>query len=366
MPVSHRIPFVAIGSRALLAALSAFALVGQEPGQETAPPRPKQEEPHFLLRRYPQDRDVAVALVGSRTLTLGNLVDHVDEMHQPGFRKLLEERPEYQRMLQSDLIAPWVRHFADIEALRQTATDPIDDTKLVAMQSEALKASFQEWLDKYVAELKAAGRPTELSQRRVNSLLTDFQLRNGLGAELQGFLNYLEPNEYTRGQMQTFFQDNARFFGGRVDIAHILIQHRDGGTGILLKDEGVARATARLADVKARLKSDGSNFEEVARLFSEDTRTAPDGGALKGIARFDDRLPAALCRAAWSLDDGQVSDVVESQYGFHIVKRTGFEQHVFILFTDDAIPSIRTVMHRAKQEQRLFDAREKAKVQLKL
>ena len=127
-----------------------------------------------------------------------------------------------------------------------------------------------------------------------------------------------------------------------------------------------AEARAARADIKARLKSDGSNFAEVARLFSEDTKTAPDGGTLKGIARFDDRLPAALCRAAWALDDGQVSGIVESQYGFHILKRTGFDQQVFILFSDDAIPSIRTVMHRAKQEERLFTAREKAKVQLKL
>jgi len=362
MPTSHRVPFVAIGARALLAALCGSTLIGQE----EAKPRPKPEEPHFLVRRYPQDREVAVAVVGSRSLTLGDLVDHIDEMHQPGFAKLLETRPEFQRMLRSDLLAPWVRHYADVEALRQTATDPIDDKKLVEIQSAALKASFQEWLDKYVATLKEAGRPTELSQKTVNTLLQDFQLRNGLGAELQGLLNYLEPGEYTRGQMQTFFQDNARFFGGRVNIAHILIQHRDGGTGILLKDEGVARAAARLADVKARLKADGSNFEEVARMFSEDTKTAPDGGALTGIARFDDRLPATLCRAAWSLNDGQVSDVVESQYGFHIVKRTGFDQQVFILFTDDAIPSIRHVMHRSRQEQRLFEARAKANVQLKL
>lgn len=362
MPTFLHVPFAAIGARALLAALCGTALVAQDEGK----PRPKPEEPHFVVRRYPQDRDVAIAVVGSRSLTLGDLVDHIDEMHQPGFRTLLEQRPEYQRMLQSDLIAPWVRHFADLEALRQTATEPIDDKKLVETQSAALKTSFQEWLDKYTAGLREAGRPTELSQQRVNSLLQDFQTRNGLGAELQGFLNYLEPDTYTRGQMQDFFQDNARYFGGRVNIEHILVQHRDGGTGILLKDEGVARANARLADIKARLKSDGSNFAEVARLFSEDTKTAPDGGTLKGIARFDDRLPAALCRAAWALDDGQVSGIVESQYGFHILKRTGFDQQVFILFSDDAIPSIRTVMHRAKQEERLFTAREKAKVQLKL
>ena len=38
-----------------------------------------------------------------------------------------------------------------------------------------------------------------------------------------------------------------------------------------------ARANARLADIKARLKPDGSNFEEIARLYSDDTKTGKDG-----------------------------------------------------------------------------------------
>ncbi len=324
------------------------------------------EAPHFLVRHYPQDKDVAIAVVGSRTLTLGDLIDHLDSKHSPGFREALP-RPEIQRMLQSDLIAPWVRQFADLEALRQSFGDqPVDEEKLVAAQSAALKRNFQSWLDTYVADLRATGRPTELSQRRVNALLTDFQLRNGLAAELQGCLDHLEPDTYNRGQMQAFFNANARAFGGQVDIAHILVQHRDGGTGILLGDEGFARATARLADIRARLRPDGSNFEDVARSFSDDTRTAREGGVLNGVHRFDDRLPATLCRTAWNLRDGEISDVVESPYGWHIVKRLAFNQQVFILFTDDAIPSIRQVMRRARQEERLFQARSAAKVRLLL
>lgn len=334
------------------------------PQQPATPGKPA--EPHFLVRRYPQDRDAVIALVGDRTLTLGDLVDHLDAKHHPGFRTALEQRPEVQRMLQSDLIAPWVRQFADIEALRQSTNTKVDDEQLVAAQSAALKSAFQSWLDAYTADRRAAGRPTELSQRLVNSLLADFQLRSGLAAELQGWLDHLEPDDYTRAQMQTFFTENARAFGGRVNIAHLLIQHRDAGTGILLREEGVARATAKLADIRARLQADGSNFEEVARLYSEDGKTASQGGKLFGVHRFDDRLPGALCRAAWSLQDGEVSDVVESQYGWHLIKRIDFDQQVFILFTEDAIPTIRSVMHRARQEARLYGARSKAKVDLRL
>ena len=359
---------------AALGALLLQPMAAQEPSP-TAPPAaatqeakpPALQAPHFLVRRYPQDRDVPIAVVGDHPLTLGDLVDHLEERHHPGFREAVATQPGIQRMLQSDLIAPWVRQFADIKALEFATKDrTIDQEKLRAAQSEQLKKSFQGYLDNYVAGRKAEGRPTELKQDQVNLLLADYQLRYGLAAEMQGWLNYLEPEQYTRAQLFEFFNANARAFGGQVRFAHILVQHRDSGTGILLGDEGVGRASARLADIKARLLPDGSNFDEVARLCSEDTRTAKDGGVVGYARRFDDRLPAVLCRAAWHLDDGEVSDVVESQYGWHIVKRLEFQQHIFVLFTDDAIPSIRQVTQRSRQEEWLFKARAHAKLKLLL
>lgn len=326
--------------------------------------RPAADTPHHLVRRYPQDKDVPIAIVGPRTLTLGDLVDHIDARHYPRFKKELVELPTVQAMLQSDLIAPWVRHFADLEALRQTFAADLDEKKLQQAQSDALKASFESWLATYVND-PATGRTRQLTQDQVTRRLTTFQWHNGLAAELQGTLDHLEPGEYNRVQLQNFYNANARAFGGQVTIAHILIQHRDAGTGILLNDEGLGLANARLADIKARLRPDGSNFEEVA-VRSDDQKTARDGGRLQGVHRYDDRLPGALCRAAWELRDGEVSDVIETQYGWHIVKRLEYNQNVLILFTDDAIPTIKMVMRRAMQEERLMAARKQAGVRLLL
>lgn len=334
-----------------------------------APPaaavKPQVEKPTFVVRRYPQDRDAAIATVGDHSITLGELVDHLDERHHPGFRDALVQNPMVQLMLQSDIVAAWVRQYADIQALKLLTKDmAIDEKKLEEAQSAQLKESFQGYLNNYVEQRRTAGRPTDLKQEQINKMLARYQLENGLAAELQGWLNYLEPDTYNRAQMQEFFNNNARAFGGTVSVAHILIYNRDPGRGILLNDEGLARASTQLADVKARLRADGSNFEEVARLCSADQRTAQQGGLLGNVHRFDDRLPAVLCRAAWELRDGEVSDVVESQYGWHILKRLDFQQQVFILFTDDAIPSIRLVMRRSHQEDILFQAREKASQKL--
>lgn len=324
----------------------------------------------FVLLRYPEDRGRAVAVVGGVPVTLGELIDHIDERHHPGLRAALDKKPKLPTIhgyLRSDLLAPWVRHYADIRAFRfvaEQADSKIDEKELDAAISAQLKTSFEAWLKNYAAQRSGDG--TELSQDTVNQLLTRYQLHNGLAIEVQGWLDYFEPGEYNRLQLRNFFNENARYFGGMVDISHILVQHRDAGTGLLLIDEARGRANEKLADLKLRLRPDGSNFADLARRFSDDTRTARRGGELNGVRRFDDRLPASLCRAAWALKDGEISDVVESQYGWHIIQRRGFNQHVFALFTDDAIPSIEIVMRRARQEAVLFDARARAGVELKL
>jgi parvulin-like peptidyl-prolyl isomerase len=352
----------------LPALLAPCAAQQVEPG--AAPPKPvppasAPAAPHFVVRRYPQDRDVPIAVVGSRTLTLGDLVDHIDGRHHAGFRAKLEKGPEYQRLLTSDLIAPWVRHFADLEALRQTFATEIDAKKLEQAQSDSLKTMFQGHLENVATTRQQRGAAT-LTPEQVAKELDRYQLSNGLAAELQGTLDYLEPGKFNRVQLRNFYEANGRVFGGQVTIAHILIQHRDSGTGILLNDDGIALANARLADVKARLLPDGSNFEEVAQQRSDDQRTAREGGVLRGIHRYDDRMPAALCRAAWALRDGEVGEPVETPYGWHVVKRLEFTQNVHFLFTDDAMPTIERVMRRAMQEERLFTARKQANVRLLL
>lgn len=368
-----------LSSRCFLASLLLVPCLAQEGSPAPTPVAPatkaepapaavapqQQNAPHFLVRRYPQDKDVPVAIVGSRTITLGDLVDHIDTRHYPGFKAALATQPHVQRYLQSDLIAPWVRYYADLEALRQTFEKEIDAAKLEQAQSDALKSSFKGWLETYLNDRKQNGRPLELTQDQINSRLSDFQLKHGIASELQGMLDLLEPGEFNRVQLQNFYNVNARAFGGQVTVEHILIQHRDAGTGILLNEEGIGRANARLADIRARLRPDGSNFEEVA-LRSDDQRTGKDGGKLGGLHRFDDRMPASLCRAAWSLQDGQISEPVESQYGWHILKRIEFNQNIIVLFTDDAIPTIRKVMRRALQEERLFTARSKSGLRLML
>lgn len=348
----------------------------QDPTEHIAPTEPPAPPPpvRFVQLRYPADKEYTIATVGGAPIRLQHLVEHVDERHYPGFEALMtgedaKGTAEGRRILESDLIAPWVRQLADVRALEAEAKTrgPIDAEKLEAAQAAALKASFEEFLKAYTISLEKQGLPTELTQKRINRLLTDFQFRHGLSCELQGWLDYLQPEEdWSNAKLNEFYQDHPRYFGGSVTIRHVLIQNRDPGTGILLQEHFRIAAAARLSEVQKRLLPDGSNFAEVAKQYSDDTVSAREGGKLERIERFDLRMPTAICRAAWGLKDGEISGVIESQYGWHVVQRLEHVQNIFLYFSDETLPMVKSALKRELQEDLLFAVRKKQGLQLHL
>jgi len=76
-------------------------------------------------------------------------------------------------------------------------------------------------------------------------------------------------------------------------------------------------ARQRLLDLRERIM-EGEKFSTLAVLYSEDRGTSSKGGEL-GF-RTADELDPAYADAAFSLQEGEVSSVVESAYGYHIIK----------------------------------------------
>ena len=91
--------------------------------------------------------------------------------------------------------------------------------------------------------------------------------------------------------------------------AHILLE--------VGEQRSVEEATATLAQARADIVG-GATFEDRARELSEDPGSAADGGDLgasgKGV------FPPAFEEALWSLEPGQLSLPVETEFGVHLIK----------------------------------------------
>lgn len=64
----------------------------------------------------------------------------------------------------------------------------------------------------------------------------------------------------------------------------------------------------------------GDDFAKLARDYSTDTTTAPDGGLLPTFTRQETSVPRAVRDVAFALKDGQVSSIVQVGSSFHVLK----------------------------------------------
>ena len=80
------------------------------------------------------------------------------------------------------------------------------------------------------------------------------------------------------------------------------------------KDEARARAFEALELIKK-----GQNFDKVVAAYTDEPGGAKRHGDLGKFTR--DKMVRAFSDAAFALDVGQVSTVIESPFGFHVIRR---------------------------------------------
>lgn len=86
-----------------------------------------------------------------------------------------------------------------------------------------------------------------------------------------------------------------------------------------INDE-ITKAKTKADKILTEVKAKPSEFDKLAQKYSEDPTSATKGGDL-GFFKADQMVPS-FSKVAFSLTPGKVSDVVQSEFGFHIIKVT--------------------------------------------
>ena len=103
-----------------------------------------------------------------------------------------------------------------------------------------------------------------------------------------------------------------------VTASHILISTQDD-SGNELSDKEKAAAKQKAEEVLQKAKS-GEDFAELAKEYSDDSANASSGGNLGDFTAGE--MVEEFSNAAFALDKNEISDIVETQYGYHIIKVT--------------------------------------------
>lgn len=117
------------------------------------------------------------------------------------------------------------------------------------------------------------------------------------------------------------------FDGLRVNVRHILVSYKGAKEAeeniVLSKDEAYDIAL----EIKDQLDKDPSSFERIAKKNSHDKATGKLGGLIPGFRLKD--VSENFKTAVMNLSSDGISNVVETEYGFHILKRENIEEGIF-------------------------------------
>ena len=125
--------------------------------------------------------------------------------------------------------------------------------------------------------------------------------------------------QVSQDELQSYYNQHRDQYrvAEQAKVSHILIKTPLPGPDGKVDEKGVADAQRRAEDLLKQIKG-GAKFDDLARKYSEDPGSAKEGGSLGWIGKG--RTVPEFEKAAFSLPRGQVSDLVKSSYGFHIIR----------------------------------------------
>jgi len=214
------------------------------------------------------------------------------------------------------------------EITRTALNDLIVNQILLQMATDADKAEGKKDADQYVAQvikqfgtqqavevqLKAAGKTFDdwRTERTQQSTATAVMIRELNAAP-------------TDAEVQKYYTDHptASEMPEQAHVRHILLLTMDPTTQAPLSNDQVKAKRNLIDDILKQARA-GTNFVALAKQYSEDVQTKESGGELPPFARASvdpaHAMVPAFETAAFALTNNQISEVVTTQYGYHIIQ----------------------------------------------
>lgn len=181
--------------------------------------------------------------------------------------------------------------------------------RIIDLRTRALKGDFEALAKQYSEDPSAAENGGNLGWFSAMRMVYPFET-----AAFTTPVGQISQPVRTRFGYHILKVNGKREASGEIRAAHIMVK-----TGKDVPAEEVAKAKEKAVEVKGLLDSGKSTFEDLATKYSEDKGSAAKGGELPQFGTG--RMVAAFEKAAFALKNvGDVSEPIETEYGWHIIK----------------------------------------------
>jgi peptidyl-prolyl cis-trans isomerase C len=245
------------------------------------------------------------------------------EITEQTLQKALQ--PELARMNQQNQKLPPQLQETLEKQLRQQILEQLIVVRLLEEKAKEsnIEVTEEEVMNQIKQLLAAQQPPMSLDEYKKRAAQTGQsfeqikeQIRKGLTYQKIVNSQWKGKVDVTEADAKQYFQENPQEFETeeQVQASHILIKPETGEDPNKAQEQAGAKAEDLLKQIK-----EGADFAELAKEHS-DCPSAAKGGDLGYFG--EGRMVPAFEKAAFALEVGQVSDLVKTRFGYHIIKLT--------------------------------------------
>lgn len=151
------------------------------------------------------------------------------------------------------------------------------------------------------------------SEKALRDEMIEINKNNKLAAEMQRKI--VEEIEVTPEEVRQFFNkipvEERPRFGTELKVAQIVMEPK-------ISDTEKQQVIDQLKSIKADIEELGVSFTSKVILYSDDKASIPKGG-MYTLNRKQPRMVKEFREVAFSLEEGQISEPFETEFGFHII-----------------------------------------------
>lgn len=251
-----------------------------------------------FAQKYDGVIDKTVALVGNSMILLSQIESEVQMMQFQGY---VSDRDLRCEVLENMMVSKLFYTQAQLDSL--------------AVNPDMVEASLNEWVDNILSQRggeaeveKYFGKPLHMLREEWRDVFVEQNLAQEMQREVAGKVSEVTPKEVQQYYRRTS-KDSLPVIPTQYQYSQIVLYPNVERAAMAVRE--------RLLEFRQRIL-DGEKFSLLATLYSEDPGSAMKGGEL-GMASRTIFWPA-FSDAAMALKEGQVSPIVETPDGFHLIQ----------------------------------------------